>query len=163
MPDVVNLDLGNADVHVPGAGAGYVAGVELISAAKRKGLSKTQFALPSQRKYPLDTAARVRNAAARLAQQRKKGKLSPADYATARANIRRAGKRYGIKSALADASALRKPVGEKPAGAPTVHVHGYLGQGGSIHIRHMADGTIDTAVWLPAIPLDAETAVAAEA
>lgn len=40
-----------------------------ISAAKRASLSPKQFGLPSKDKYPIDTAARARNAKARSAQQ----------------------------------------------------------------------------------------------
>lgn len=52
-----------------------------ISAAKRKKLKKTQFGLPGERKYPVDTKARARNAKARAAQQLKAGNLSAAQKA----------------------------------------------------------------------------------
>ena len=44
-----------------------------------------KFALPDTRQYPIDTAARVRNAAARLEQN--KTSLPPEKYARARARI----------------------------------------------------------------------------
>lgn len=70
-----------------------------ITAAKRKALPTDKFALPSKRAYPIDTAARTRNAAARLEQN--KGDLSEAEYAEAKKNIARASKRFGIKSEYA--------------------------------------------------------------
>lgn len=39
-----------------------------MTARKRKRLPKTSFAVPSKRKYPVDTKARARNALARVAQ-----------------------------------------------------------------------------------------------
>jgi len=68
----------------------------MISAAKRKALEPSRFALPERRAYPIDTAARTRNAAARLEQN--KGSLSGAEYRKARAAIARAAKRFGITS-----------------------------------------------------------------
>lgn len=40
----------------------------MISTAKRKSLKPSQFAYPKQRKYPIDTVARAKNALARAAQ-----------------------------------------------------------------------------------------------
>lgn len=54
----------------------------MIKAAKRKKLKKSQFALPSQRKYPIDTKARARNALARAAQKKTAG-----SYSTIRAAV----------------------------------------------------------------------------
>lgn len=48
----------------------------MIKAAKRKRLRKNQFGIPSQRKYPMDTKARARNAKGRATQQYKKGRIS---------------------------------------------------------------------------------------
>jgi hypothetical protein len=39
-----------------------------ISAAKRKSLPSSKFGLPQQKKYPVDTAKRARNALSRAAQ-----------------------------------------------------------------------------------------------
>ena len=47
-----------------------------LTAKRRKGLPKSKFALPSQRKYPIDTRARAANAKSRSTQQYKKGKIS---------------------------------------------------------------------------------------
>lgn len=59
-----------------------------MKAAKRKSLSKSKFALPGSRKYPVDTKARAANAKARATQQYKKGKIakSTKDKIHAKAN-----------------------------------------------------------------------------
>ena len=61
-----------------------------MKARKRKGLKKSQFGLPGQRKYPVDTRKRAANAKARAKQQLKRGKLSKSAYAkvVAKANRR---------------------------------------------------------------------------
>lgn len=69
---------------------------DLIDAETRKSLPTDRFALPEERKYPIDTAARVRNAAARLEQQ--KDSMSSEKYSKARARIAAAAKRFGIDS-----------------------------------------------------------------
>ena len=58
-----------------------------ISARRRKALPKSAFAYPSQRKYPIDTPARARNALARAAQSQTSG-----SYAHVARAVR---KRYG--------------------------------------------------------------------
>jgi hypothetical protein len=73
-------------------------GVELISAEKRKGLPTSSFALPEQKKYPIDTAARTRNAAARLEQAKAAGKIGGGDYTKAKKRIAAAAKKFGIDS-----------------------------------------------------------------
>ena len=47
-----------------------------ITTKKRNALPKSKFALPAQRKYPVDTRARAANAKARAQQQYNKGKIS---------------------------------------------------------------------------------------
>lgn len=47
-----------------------------MTAKRRKSLRKSQFGLPSQRKYPMDTKGRAANAKARATQMYRKGKLS---------------------------------------------------------------------------------------
>lgn len=61
-----------------------------MKAAKRKKMRKSQFAWPSQRKYPIDTRGRAMNAKARAKQQLKKGRLSKSQYSSivAKANKR---------------------------------------------------------------------------
>lgn len=49
-----------------------------ITTKARKALPKSKFALPAERKYPIDTKARAQNAKARAAQQHAKGNLSTA-------------------------------------------------------------------------------------
>ena len=44
----------------------------------RKSLPKKEFALPGERKYPVDTKARAANAKARATQMKNKGKISSA-------------------------------------------------------------------------------------
>lgn len=48
----------------------------MISAAKRKSLPASAFAYPKQRKYPIDTLARAKNALARAAQSHTSGSYS---------------------------------------------------------------------------------------
>lgn len=62
-----------------------------ISARKRKSLPASAFAYPRQRKYPIDTPARARNALARAAQAKTSG-----TYAHVARAVRR---RYGNKIA----------------------------------------------------------------
>jgi hypothetical protein len=50
-----------------------------MEAKKRKSLPKSEFALPSKRKYPVDTRGRAANAKARASQMVKKGKLSESE------------------------------------------------------------------------------------
>lgn len=68
-----------------------------FSTAKRKSLPKSDFALPSERKYPIPPGDRAHaaNAKARATQQEAKGNLSPAQRATvdAKANAVLKGKK----------------------------------------------------------------------
>ena len=48
-----------------------------ITTKARKALPTSKFALPEERKYPVDTKARAANAKARATQMVDKGKLSP--------------------------------------------------------------------------------------
>lgn len=50
-----------------------------LKTEEREDLSKSKFALPEKRKYPVEDKAHARNAKARAAQQEKAGNLSPAD------------------------------------------------------------------------------------
>jgi hypothetical protein len=47
-----------------------------LTTKKRNALPKSEFALPAQRMYPIDTRARAGNAKARAQQQFEKGKMS---------------------------------------------------------------------------------------
>lgn len=50
-----------------------------LSTRKRNALSKSQFGLPEERKYPMPDKAHARNAKARAAQQQEKGNLTAAE------------------------------------------------------------------------------------
>jgi 8-oxo-dGTP diphosphatase len=120
--------------------------VSLISAAKRNSLPEDAFALPAQRKYPLDSAARTRNAAARLEQMKKRGKVTDSEYSAAKGRIAKAAKKYGIES---EYNASDNP-------APTrIHVRADIVPGGRLSVRHMSE--VDTEVYLSPvlIPVDA--------
>lgn len=49
-----------------------------LTTKRRNELPKKEFAEPSERKYPLDTANRARNAKARASEMEHKGKISEA-------------------------------------------------------------------------------------
>lgn len=51
-----------------------------LTPKRRRNLPKSKFALPGQRKYPVDTKARAANAKGRAKQQLKRGNLSPSGY-----------------------------------------------------------------------------------
>lgn len=92
---------------------------KLISAAKRKNLPTGKFALPEEKKYPVDTPARTRNAAARLEQN--KASLSPEKYRKARAAIARAAKHFGIESVYNRKA--REDIGAAPADSSPASTH----------------------------------------
>ena len=50
-----------------------------LKGEERDELPKSKFALPEERKYPIEDEAHARNAKARAAQQEKVGKLSASD------------------------------------------------------------------------------------
>jgi hypothetical protein len=50
-----------------------------LNAKKRNSLSKSQFGLPEERKYPMPDKAHARNAKARASQQQEKGNLTAAE------------------------------------------------------------------------------------
>jgi hypothetical protein len=50
-----------------------------LTTKKRKSLKKNEFALPNERKYPVNDKNHARNAKARASQQVKKGNLSSAE------------------------------------------------------------------------------------
>ena len=49
-----------------------------LDAKKRKKISKKEFGLPEERKYPMEDKAHARNAKARASEMEHKGKLSKA-------------------------------------------------------------------------------------
>lgn len=154
------MDLGIADVHTPGAMGGAAGTLEdpaavvrrvsedrlgvasrdmSISAANRKSLPKTQFALPSLRKYPIDTAGRTRNAAARLEQMKKRGLVSESQYKEAKGRIARAAKKFGIESEYNATDYEGPPRDSRKRLPSTIHVRADLAPGGALHVRHMSD------------------------
>lgn len=134
MSQLVALDLGQGDVHTPAAiGESRKREMAEISGEARKALPNSKFALPSARKLPVHDASHTRNAAARLAQMKKAGKISDADYATAKKNIARAAKRFGIDSEMNASDAPPAPKRK------SIHVRADLAPGGSLHVRHMRE------------------------
>src|ERR1700722_4677204 len=121
-----------------------------ISAAKRKNIPVDQFAWPEKRKYPVDTKQRTKSAASYLVKEHNAGLVPDSVFGRARAIIRRAAKRFGIETELADSigsSALRRAVGaSKAAEGGNVEVHARLGKGGRMLVRHMRDGGSDLLV-----------------
>jgi hypothetical protein len=77
-----------------------------LSAAARKKLSDSDFALPSKKKYPIHDKAHVRNALARAAQQMKGGGEGAADAKAAMPKIRAAAKRMGIEMGMEKSAIL---------------------------------------------------------
>lgn len=69
-----------------------------LTAAKRNALPSSDFAIPSQRKYPIEDASHRANAKARASGQAKKGNIS---RSTEKRIDLKAG---GLRSALNDAS-----------------------------------------------------------
>ncbi|WP_336487022.1 DUF6582 domain-containing protein [Methylobacterium nigriterrae] len=53
-----------------------------LTGDEREDIPKSKFALPDERKYPVEDKAHARNAKARAAQQEKAGNLSAADKRT---------------------------------------------------------------------------------
>lgn len=101
-----------------------------ITTKQRKGLSGDQFADPANRKYPIPDAAHVRNAAARLEQQ--KGSMSSAEYKAIRGRIAAAAKRFGIKSEYNKPKAK----GERTGSTHRIHIRADLAPGGQLHVGH---------------------------
>lgn len=148
------LDLGPADVHQD-APLGKVKvpmkrTMKPISTEARKALPDSSFALPSKRMFPIQDAAHARNAMARLEQQ--KGKMPAADYATAKRNILRAYKKFGITPGnAATTGAKRGTHASIRTGTLSIHVHHSMGGGEAGTVR------------LAAAELDAGTITASDA
>lgn len=68
-----------------------------MTAKRRKTMSKKQFAVPSKRKYPIDTANRARNALARVQQHGSPSEKAKVKRAVKRKypSIKVAGRRKG--------------------------------------------------------------------
>jgi ADP-ribose pyrophosphatase YjhB (NUDIX family) len=133
--------------------------LELISADKRNSLPGGKFALPALRKYPIDTAARTRNAAARLEQMHKAGKISDEEYGAAKKRIAAAAKKFGIESRYNE-SAHDEPR-RAPMAPGRLHVAIDHPQHGHFEIRHMRDnsGSFRQAVELASSAADGDKPV----
>jgi 8-oxo-dGTP pyrophosphatase MutT (NUDIX family) len=112
---------------------------QMISTERRNDLPEDKFALPKLRKYPIDTAARTRNASARLEQEHKAGKVSDNDYATAKKRIAAAAKKFGIESEYLESD--HTPPRRAPMEPGRLHVSIDHPQHGHFEIRHMRDGS----------------------
>jgi hypothetical protein len=156
------MDLAVGDVHVPGAVKKPVLGYTDATMAdlpskKRNALPDSQFAWPEQRKFPVADASHVRNAAARLAQEVKAGRISKATAAKIHRRIAAAGKKFGVEVTASDDVVSVMPVGYvKPEAAapdavsvmprgpyrkPAMTITYDHPEHGKFEIRHMKDGT----------------------
>jgi hypothetical protein len=76
-----------------------------LTSKKRRSLRKSQFALPkgsgpdrSKNQYPVDTKSRARAAKGRALQQRRRGKLTSAQYKVVVRKANAALRRFGVKN-----------------------------------------------------------------
>lgn len=69
-----------------------------VSAAKRRSLRLSQFALPERRALPIHDAKHAANAASRLSQMHKRGTVTEREYRKALARVRAAEHRFGVGS-----------------------------------------------------------------
>lgn len=162
------LDLSPSDVHIPAAvhverpkDNSMDTESELsITAAKRKSLPSSSFGDPAARKYPLDSAARTRNAAARL-EQNKSG-MSPSKYRQIRARIARAAKRFGIESQYNEPASQKSSVASPPR-APEMRlaIRHHDGTRTEIHHRGLYFSKTDC-LMLSALPIDPKAALASD-
>lgn len=60
-----------------------------LKTSTRSALPKSDFGMPGERKYPMPDSSHAANAKARVTQQTKKGKLSPAAASRIRAKANR--------------------------------------------------------------------------
>lgn len=98
-----------------------------ISTKQRKALPESAFADPKNRAYPIHDASHVRNAAARLEQQ--KSNMSPSEYGSIRRRIARAARKFGVDSEY------NKP-GARKGTAARLHIRADLAHGGALHVSH---------------------------
>lgn len=127
-------DLGAGDVHI-GSGGKFKRGaptepkqMSVLTAKARKKIPKKYFALPKDEKYPIENEAHVHAAASRLEGEKNKGAISGAKYREAKRNIARRARQLGVESKFAPA---------KKSDGARVRIHGELGKGGSLHVRHL--------------------------
>jgi phage I-like protein len=90
------LDVGAGAVHVPGGSAAKkVQPMAVIKTAQRDKLKASQFADPTNRKFPIQDKAHADNAMARLEQE--KSSMSPGKYRSIKARIKAAQRSFGEK------------------------------------------------------------------
>jgi hypothetical protein len=83
------------------AAEGAAAEEARLTAARRDALPDIAFALPDRREFPINDAAHVRNAAARLEAAHNDGRVTDAEYHRAKKRIARAAHHFGIHSEYA--------------------------------------------------------------
>ncbi len=148
------LDLGQGDVHVetgatkvrptktppPAVNAAFEKTMAEITPAARKALPAKAFALPATRQYPIHDAAHVRNAAARLEQNKRT--LKPAQYREAKAAIAAAAKRFGVTfSKSVQEAATSQPAPMQAIRRKGLHMRVGFGPGGEHHVEIMHANT----------------------
>lgn len=153
--DKVVADLGAGDVHTPGAAGPGVAKTKVKLASlptkKRNELPDDKFAWPERRKFPIENAAHVRDAAARLAEEVNAGLVSKSTAATIHKRIFEAGKAFGVEITAnnygrqATGAAIRPAPLKTRRGRAKADRSGRLDvtidhpQHGRLEIRHMRD------------------------
>jgi phage I-like protein len=128
----VKADLGVADVHADGPMK--VRRMKPLDTEARKALPTEAFALPEKRAYPIHDASHARNAMARLEQQ--KQSMPEAEYKTAKRNILKAYKKFGIKhegEIVSTGKGRGRPLSKRG------FAFKYMRNGVSIDVRHLAD------------------------
>lgn len=70
-----------------------------VSAAKRRSLRPSQFALPERRALPIHDAKHAANAASRLSQMHTRGTITEREYRKALSRVRAAEQRFGVGKA----------------------------------------------------------------
>lgn len=110
-----------------------------LTTKQRKRLAASQFALPALRKFPIENAAHVRNAAARIEQE--KPRLTPAQYGSAKRAIAAAAKRFGITLAPEKKSGDASPKpGMQVVRRRGLHLRFELGPNGAHNVDVMHAG-----------------------
>jgi ADP-ribose pyrophosphatase YjhB (NUDIX family) len=138
---ITQMDLGIADVHVPGAN-GYVTGYGqpgLPEHVGNLGVQPSKFAWPEQRKYPVHDAASVKSSAARLSQDVKAGKISRSTSLKIQKRIAAAGKSFGVD--VEDDIGPQPPVAHPGPMKTRMHIAVDHPDYGHFEIRHMKDGS----------------------
>ncbi len=144
MSDQRLLDLGMDDVHIDGAVKvpGKTKTMGDLTTKARKALPNSSFALPKQRKLPIQDRAHAVNAMARLEQI--KSELSPADYASAKRKIQAAERKFGVKAAV------------KRAGKGGKGLRMRIHPGGMVDVRHSLSDAGECTMMLPPMVISSD-------